>query len=150
MAKFVTLLIFIVVVEGVGFFLGTNFPADSWYETLNKPFFMPPPETFGLVWPILYLLVALAGWRVFASEGKLPGWGLWVGQLILNWAWSPIFFGAHQIFWGIWIIAGTLSLSLAFMSVTWDKDRFSALCFVPYCAWLTFALLINASVWVLN
>ena len=54
------------------------------------------------------------------------------------------------VFWSIWIIVGVLSLSLAFMSVTWDKDRFAALCFVPYIAWLGFALLINVSVWIMN
>ena len=150
MAKFVTLIIFILVVEGVGALIGTSFPVDAWYEALNKPFFMPPPALFGIVWPLLYLLVALAGWRVFTSEGETPGWGFWLGQLVLNFAWSPIFFGAHMIFWSIWVIVGVLSLSLAFMSVTWDKDRFAALCFVPYIAWLAFALLINVSVWMMN
>ena len=150
MAKFITLIIFIAVVEGVGALIGTSFAVESWYEALNKPPFMPPPAAFGIVWPILYLLIAVAGWRVFSSEGATPGWGLWLGQLVLNWVWSPIFFGAHQIFWGIWIIVATLSLSLAFISVTWEKDRLSALCFFPYVAWLGFALLINVSVWMMN
>ena len=150
MAKFVTLLIFVVVVEGVGALLGMTFAPDAWYNALNKPFFMPQAAVFGTVWPVLYLFVALAGWRVFTSEGKLPGWGLWVSQLLLNWAWSPMFFGAHLVFWSIWVLVGVLAFSLAFISVTWDRDRFSALCFIPYCAWLCFALLINGSVWVLN
>ena len=150
MAKFVTLILFIAVVSGVGALIGTSFPVDAWYEGLNKPFFMPPPAAFGIVWPILYVLIAIDGWRVFTSEGATPGWGLWLGQLILNWIWSPVFFGAHQVFWGIWIIVATLSLSLAFISVTWDKDRISALCFFPYVAWLSFALLINVSVWMMN
>lgn len=150
MAKFITLIVFIVVVAGVGALIGTSFAVDAWYVALNKPSFMPPPAAFGIVWPILYLLIAVAGWRVFTSEGATPGWGLWLGQLVLNWAWSPIFFGAHQIFWGIWIIVGTLALSLAFISVTWEKDRLSALCFFPYVAWLAFALLINVSVWMMN
>ncbi|MGI9364121.1 MAG: TspO/MBR family protein [Rhizobiaceae bacterium] len=150
MAKFVTLIVFIVLVEGVGALIGTAFSVGEWYNALNKPFFMPEPAVFGIVWPVLYLLVAIAGWRIFTSEGELPGWGLWVGQLVLNWSWSPIFFGAHQLFWSIWILVGVLSFSLAFMSVTWDKDRVSAICFVPYVAWLAFALIINISVWALN
>ena len=150
MAKFISLIIFVAVVMGVGALIGTSFSVDAWYEGLNKPPFQPPPAAFGIVWPILYLLIAVAGWRVFTSEGETPGWGLWLGQLVLNWAWSPLFFGAHQIFWGIWVIVGTLSFALAFISVTWDKDRLSALCFFPYAAWLAFALILNISIWLLN
>lgn len=150
MSKFITLIIFILLVEGVGALIGTSFMPDAWYEALNKPFFNPAPQLFGVVWPILYLLVAIAGWRIFVSEGEKPGWGLWVGQLVLNWIWSPLFFGAHQMFWAIWVIAGMLALSLAFISAVWDKDRFAALCFLPYTAWLGFALLLNASIWMLN
>ena len=150
MAKFVTLIIFVAAVTGIGGLIGTTFAVDAWYEALNKPPFMPPPAAFGVVWPILYVLIAIAGWRVFTSEGATPGWGLWLAQLVLNWVWSPMFFGAHQIFWGKWIIVGTLALSLAFISVTWEKDRLSALCFFPYVAWLAFALLLNISIWMLN
>jgi benzodiazapine receptor len=150
LAKFVTLVIFVLVVGGVGALIGTSFPVDGWYEALEKPFFMPEPALFGLVWPVLYLLVAIAGWRVFSSEGAIPGWGLWISQLVLNWVWSPMFFGAHLIFWSIWIIVGVLSLSLAFISVTWDRDRLAAACMIPYVAWLAFALLINVTVWLMN
>lgn len=150
MAKFITLIIFIVVVEGVGALIGTSFAADAWYDALNKPFFNPAPQVFGLVWPILYLLIAIAGWRVFVSEGETPGWGFWIAQMLLNWAWSPLFFGAHQIFWAMWVLVGILALSLAFISVTWEKDRLSALCFIPYVGWLAFALLLNLSIWILN
>jgi len=96
------------------------------------------------------LLIAIAGWRFFISEGKTPGWGLWVTQLLLNFAWSPLFFGAHQIFWGIWLIFATLIVSLSFIATTWHRDRVSAVCFIPYVAWLSFALLLNASIWFLN
>ena len=150
MAKFVTLIVFILVVEGVGGLIGTQFGVDEWYTQLNKPFYNPPGVAFGIVWPILYLLVAIAGWRVFTSEGETPGWGLWLGQMILNWAWTPLFFGAHHIFWGIWIVLGALAFSLAFISAVWEKDRLSAWCFIPYAAWLSFALLLNASLWILN
>ena len=59
MIRFLTLLIFIAVLQGVGFLLGTMFPVDAWYIALNKPFFNPPGQVFGFVWPILYLLVAI-------------------------------------------------------------------------------------------
>lgn len=150
MAKFVALIVFIVVVQGVGALIGTQFLPGDWFAGLNKPFINPDPSVFGILWPILYLLIAIAGWRVFVSDNETPGWGLWVGQLLLNWVWSPVFFGAQAMFWGIWIIIGTLALSIAFVSVVWEKDRLSGLCFIPYIAWLGFALLLNTAIWALN
>lgn len=150
MAKFLTLIAFVVVVQALGALIGLSFPAEEWYQVLNKPFFNPRPQLFGVVWPVLYLLVAIAGWRVFISEGKTPGWGFWVGQMVLNFAWSPIFFGLHQVFWAMFIIGGALALSVGFISVTWGRDKLAAFCFIPYTAWLAFALLLNFSIWWLN
>ncbi len=150
MAKFLTLIVFVVAVQGIGALIGTTFTTGEWYEGLTKPFFNPPSYLFGIVWPILYLLVAIAGWRVFSSEGEMPGWGLWVSQMLLNFAWSPVFFGAHQIFWAMWVLIATLVLSLSFMATNWHQDRIAAFCFVPYVAWLGFALILNFSIWILN
>ncbi|EFL90959.1 TspO/MBR family protein [Ahrensia sp. R2A130] len=150
MARFITLIVFILFVNGVGAAIGLSFPAGEWYEGLNKPFFDPPGYLFGIVWPILYVLIAIAGWRVFTSNGETPGWGLWLGQLVLNFAWSPVFFGMQEMFWAIWIILGVLVLSLAFISTTWTRDKLAAFCFIPYVAWLSFALVLNVSVWWLN
>lgn len=150
MSRFITLIIFIVVLQAVGYFIGTVFSADEWYQVLDKPFFNPPAWIFGVVWPVLYLLVAVAGWRVFVSGGTKPGWGLWVAQLLMNWAWSPVFFGLHMIFWAMVLIFATLVVSIAFTAANWNRDRLAALCFVPYVAWLAFALLLNLSIWLLN
>ncbi|MEM9734606.1 MAG: TspO/MBR family protein [Pseudomonadota bacterium] len=150
MSKFLTLVAFLIVVPALGAFIGLSFPADEWYQVLNKPFFTPRPQLFGVVWPILYIMVAVAGWRVFVSEGQTPGWGLWVGQMVLNFAWSPTFFGAHQIFWAMLIIAAALALSVTFVSVTWTRDKFASLLFVPYSAWLAFALALNFTIWLMN
>ena len=146
--NFLVLLVFIVVVQVVGAAIGLSFPSGEWYAALNKPPFNPPNELFGIVWPALYLLVAIAGWRVFTL--KIAGWGLWVGQMVLNWAWSPVFFGLHLVFWGIWLILGAFVLSIAFIATTWKRDKIAAWCFVPYTAWLGFALLLNVAFWWLN
>ncbi|MEM8750018.1 MAG: TspO/MBR family protein [Pseudomonadota bacterium] len=150
MAKFLTLVAFVVVIVGLGALIGTSFPIGEWYENLNKPFFNPPPSVFGIVWPMLYVKIAVVGWRFFVSEGRIPGWGAWVGQMILNFAWSPLFFGAHQIFWGMWVIAATLALAVSFVTTTWHEDRFASVLFLPYCAWLSFALLLNVAFWIIN
>ena len=150
MTRFLVLIAFVLVLQGVGYLLGTSFPADEWYASLEKPFFNPPSWLFGVVWPILYLLVAVAGWRVFTSDPQIPGWGYWLGQLAFNWAWTPVFFGLHLVFWGIWVIVGGLLLSIGFMVRTWPHDKLASLCFAPYVAWLSFALLLNVSIWWLN
>lgn len=150
MGRFVTLVVFILVVIGVGSLIGATFAPDDWYQGLQKPFYTPPGLVFGIVWPVLYFLIAVAGGRVFLSEGQTPGWGFWVGQMILNFAWSPVFFGAHQLFWGMWIIVGTLVFSCAFYAAVWERDRLAAFCFVPYIAWLFYALLLNVSLWIIN
>ena len=150
MARFLALLIFIVVLQVVGFLLGTSFPADAWYIALNKPFFNPPGQLFGIVWPILYLLIAIAGWRVFVASGEKPGWNYWVLQMLGNWMWTPIFFGLHEIFWALATLLITLVAAIGFVGVTWERDRFASLCFVPYVAWLGFATLLNFSIWLMN
>ncbi len=150
MARFITLVVFIIVLQVVGFLIGTSFPADSWYDTLAKPFFNPPGWVFGVVWPFLYLLIAFAGWRVLIAGGDKPGWGLWVAQMLMNWAWSPLFFGAHAVFWAMVLLAATFMAALAFAATLWDRDRLTAVSFVPYVVWLGFALVLNFSIWIMN
>ncbi|MEO1398302.1 MAG: TspO/MBR family protein [Pseudomonadota bacterium] len=150
MAKFLLLIVFVVGTVGGGALVGMNFPADAWYESLNAPFFNPPGYIFGIVWPILYVLIAIAGWRVFTSEGETPGWGYWVAQIMCNFAWPAVFFGAQLIGWAIWLILATLAFTLTFIAVTWEHDRLAAMCFWPYAAWLTFASILNTAFWALN
>ncbi|MEL6948012.1 MAG: TspO/MBR family protein [Pseudomonadota bacterium] len=150
MARTLILLVFLAITLGGGALVGMNFPADAWYDSLNKPFYSPPNWLFGVVWPVLYVLIAIAGWRVFTSEGDVPGWGLWVVQMIGNFAWPALFFGAQMIGWAIWLILGTLAVSLTFIAVTWEHDRIAALCFWPYALWLGFASLLNIGFWVVN
>ena len=150
MSRFLLLIVFIAVLQLVGGLLGYLFPADAWYVALDKPFFTPSGQTFGLVWPILYLLIAIAGWKVFISGGETPGWGFWTLQMIFNWAYTPILFGAHLLFWSIWVLLGTLIFAIAFTVTTWNRDRLASLCFVPYVAWLGFALILNISLWAMN
>ena len=150
MLRFVALLLFILIVQAVSWALGIMFGPGEWYASLNKPWFQPDPKWFGLVWPVLYLLVAIAGWKVFIGGGDRPGWGAWVAQMALNWAWVPLFFGAHMIFWAMVVLGANLLTALAFVGATWNRDKLASLCFVPYCAWLVYALPLNIAIWSLN
>lgn len=100
---------FVIGVVGVGFAIGLTIRPGAWYESLEKPFFTPPNWVFGPVWTVVYVLIAIAGWRVALSEGfSSAAFRLWGLQMVLNWAWTPIFFGAHSISLGLVTI---LSLS---------------------------------------
>ena len=92
--------------------VGSQFPVDGWYEQLAKPAWNPPNWIFGPVWTLLYLLMGIAAWRVWrraGCAGAQLALGVFVLQLVLNAAWSGIFFGAHQIGWALAENGGTPS-----------------------------------------
>lgn len=75
---------------------------------------------------------------------------LWWTQLVLNFLWSPVFFAAHRVALALFIVLLLLAAVLAFIVVLWRQDRIAAWLFVPYAAWVAFALVLNASILVLN
>ena len=124
---------------------------QEWYPTLNKPFFNPPSWIFGPVWTLLYIMMAVAAWRVWL-EGSVakPALNLFFIQLVLNFFWTIIFFGMKNIglalveIIALWIM---IALTLrAFMKIAKPAGWMMA----PYLAWVSFATLLNASIWRLN
>lgn len=97
MNRFGSLALFLFLVIGGGLAIGYLTAPGEWYACLAKPSFNPPGWIFGPVWTVLYVLIAVAGWRIF--ERDRPGWQtrLWWAQLALNFLWSPVFFAAHRI-----------------------------------------------------
>ena len=134
-------------------YVGSSFPVDDWYDALSKPPWNPPNWLFGPVWGVLYLLMAIAAWLVWRQNGlagaAIP-LGLFVLQLVLNGAWSWLFFGRHTL--GVafaeivvlWVaILGTI---IAF----WRVNTTSGILLVPYLLWVTFAAVLNLTLWRLN
>jgi len=134
-------------------YAGSRFPADDWYDGLSKPPWNPPNWLFGPVWGVLYLLMALAAWLVWRTAGLAGAavpLGVFVVQLGLNAAWSWIFFGRHElglafieivVLWGA--IVGT-------MVGFWRVKPMSGVLLVPYLLWVTFAAVLNFTLWRLN
>lgn len=75
---------------------------------------------------------------------------MWAGQLLFNWAWTPIFFVLNQVWAAFAVIVLLFALVVAFITGAWRTDRTAALLFLPYAAWVAFAGLLNASIAVLN
>ncbi|WP_417670168.1 TspO/MBR family protein [Roseibium sp.] len=150
MQRWFSLAIFIFVVVGGGLLIGaTNIPG-TWYLGLEKPMLTPPGWLFAPVWTVLYILIAIAGWRTWLRGGLSPAFSVWALQMGLNFAWSPAVFSAHELGLGLGIIAAMLATILVFTRMRWAQDRVAALCFVPYALWVTFATYLNAGLLLLN
>lgn len=150
MSRTVSLIPFLALVLGGGVVLGFLTTPGAWFASLAKPSFNPPGWLFGPVWTVLYVLIAVSGWRVWQRDRS--GWPmkLWWAQLALNFLWTPVFFGAHQIGLALVVILLMLAAILAFIATAWRGDSVAALLFVPYAAWVAFASLLNGSIWMLN
>lgn len=146
----VQLLAFLAFVVGGGTLVGLlNLPGD-WYAGLVKPPFNPPNWLFAPVWTILYVLIAIAGWRTWKREPAGPAMQIWFAQQALNFLWSPVFFSLRAIGGALIVIALLLALILVFIATRRRRDPASAALFVPYAAWVSFATLLNAALFILN
>jgi tryptophan-rich sensory protein len=150
MNRFGSLALFLVLVIGGGLAIGYVTAPGEWYAGLSKPSFNPPGWLFGPVWSVLYLLIAVAGWRSFERDRSGRPMQLWWTQLALNFLWSPVFFAAHRIGLALVIVLLMLAAILVFIATVWRQDRVAAWLFAPYAAWVAFASLLNGSIWMLN
>ncbi len=145
-----SLLAFVIVVLGGGIAIGTLTAPDDWYAMLSKPAFNPPDWLFGPVWTLLYVFIAIAGWRTWQRDRGGAAMKAWFAQLCLNFLWSPSFFVAHRIDVALGIILLLFAAIATFIAAAWRRDRLSALLFVPYAAWVGFASALNAAILYLN
>jgi len=129
------------------------FPPAEWYLALDKPDWHPPSWVFGPVWSTLYVMMAVAAWLVWRRggfAGQRRALGLFLVQLALNAAWSPLFFGLKRpdiAFAEILL----LWLAIAFtLHAFWRVHRPAAWLLVPYIAWVSFAAFLNGTLWRLN
>ncbi|MBB4427090.1 tryptophan-rich sensory protein [Bradyrhizobium sp. CIR48] len=144
------LLLFVVGVVGTGWLIGaTNLPGDR-YAGLAKPAFVPPNWAFPVAWTLLYIMIAIAGWRTFRREPGGKAMLAWAAQLALNFAWSPVMFTMHQIGAALVILIGLFVAIVTYIGLEASRDRLAAALFVPYAAWVAFAGVLNAAIWRLN
>ena len=132
---------------------GAMFRPGEWYERLAKPSWRPPNRLFAPVWAALYLMIAASGWLVWREAGfagaALP-LTIYALQLVLNAAWTPIFFGLHRPDLGFLDIVLVWLSILSTILLFYPLDIGAALLLVPYFAWVTFAAALNFAIWRLN
>lgn len=141
---------FVALVLGGGFLLGLLTTPGEWYAGLAKPAFNPPPWLFAPVWTVLYVMIAVAGWRTWQRDRSSLAMTFWWVQLGLNFLWTPVFFTAHMVGLALAIILLLLAAIIGFMAASWRQDRATAWLFLPYAAWVAFATLLNGSIYTLN
>ncbi|HGL8961057.1 TPA: TspO/MBR family protein [Legionella pneumophila] len=137
------------------FFLGmlTQANIPSWYEGLNKSGLTPPGPVFSIVWSILYALLAIVGWVLWCSrnESEMRSvFYLYSVQMLMNWAWTPLFFVLHWTGLSfLWILVMAGLTGLLMFSQT-NKKKSLAILLLPYLIWLLFAAYLNGVIWLLN
>nr|WP_094766555.1 TspO/MBR family protein [Pseudozobellia thermophila] len=132
----------------------TQGSVNDWYLTLNKPDFTPPNWVFAPVWTLLYISMGVAAGIVW-TKGF---YHLWVKtalyhfafQLLLNAAWSIVFFGLKELFWAVIVIISLLILLI--FTIRWFKvvSKLAAWLLVPYLLWVCFAAVLTYRIWELN
>ena len=146
-ANAASLAVFFILVAAAAIF-GSRFEPGEWYEHLIKAPWTPPNWVFAPVWTLLYISIALAGWLVWrAKKGVSTALALWLGQLLLNAAWSWLFFGRHLM--GLALLDITLLAFVigAFMATSASMSRAASWLFAPYAAWVLYALTLNFYAW---
>ncbi len=123
----------------------------TWYVSLDLPSWQPPSWLFGPVWTMLYLLMGIAGARIWTNtqNGDVTR-KLFVGQLFLNALWTPVFFGAHNLLGGLVLILALDCTVFALLRRLHTHDRASMALLMPYFAWILFATGLNAAILALN
>ncbi|MDQ3017903.1 MAG: tryptophan-rich sensory protein [Bacteroidota bacterium] len=152
----VKLIIAILICEGTGILSGflSNSGRGTWFDSLVKPEWNPPSYLFGPVWTFLYLLMGISLWLIWKSQApesqkKIAMW-LFAVQLFLNFWWSMIFFKFHSIGLAFAEII-MLWVLILFTIISFSKiSKPAAWLLVPYIAWVSFASILNYTIWMLN
>ena len=153
-------LIIALIIPQLAGFIGSiaNFTSlDTWYEGIVKPSFNPPNWIFGPVWTLLFLLM---GWALYLIWEKKPKVGrdkkvnfallVFYTQLGFNIIWSYLFFALQNPLFALGEILVLWALIVLNMVVFWRLDRLAGLFLIPYLLWVSFASVLNLSIWLLN
>ena len=156
MKKALKILAFVLVCELAGI-IGSFFTAPSvpgWYAGLAKPPFNPPGWVFAPVWTILYAMMGLSAYLVYEKGPRRKevriALAVFAGQLLLNALWSMVFFGAHMILGAAVVIVLLWGMILASIWLFSRISKAAGYLLVPYILWVSFATVLNISLYVLN
>jgi tryptophan-rich sensory protein len=150
-----SLILFILAFQLIGGGIGmlTAQDVDVWYKTLERSPLTPPDYTFGIVWTILYVMLACSAWRVYVSPSSPRRQfvlTLFTTHMLVNWAWNPVFFMAHAILPAFLMILFLIFTAAMLAYLIWPIRKWAAMVFMPYLLWLTFAGHLTQFIWLNN
>lgn len=131
----------------------TFLSVKTWYPTIKKPSWNPPNWLFAPVWTLLYISMAVSAWMVWEKAPGAPSRGPMLAfamQLLLNVAWSAIFFGLRNIalaFKEILVLWASIALTIACF---WAVNPLAGMLLIPYFIWVTFAAFLNYTIYRMN
>ena len=151
MQRLITFSVFILLVVAAAAIAG-QFVGGEWYQSMNRPAWNPSALIMAIVWPAVYMLMAVSAWMVWDTMRGLAWVALtwWGVQLILCVTWSWTFFGMHRVGWslgvmGLWVVAVLLT-TISFRSIRIEASSLM----IPVAIWSLFTLILNFSWWVMN
>jgi tryptophan-rich sensory protein len=131
-------------------FAGSFFTdTGSWYTSLNKPSFNPPSYVFAPVWTILYILMGIAVYMLWQGNAK-TAIILFIIQLVLNLVWTFLFFKMHSPLLALIDIVLLLSAIAWTMIESYKVSHTAVYLLIPYILWVSFATMLNLSIYLLN
>ncbi len=147
--------IFVAIVYFVQFIgsFAMRYSDPNWYKTLSKPVFTPPDYVFGIVWPILYLMIAVAGFLIWKNLNHRFGnlaiifWGC---QLFFNMIWTFLFFYMHEMFLALVDIFLIWCFTILCMIFAYSVTVWGFVLLIPYILWITFAFVLNLYFYLFN
>lgn len=154
--QYLYLILWIGVFVCISRLLGTVNKGDTfstWYTTLKQSPLKPPRPVFGIVWPLLYTMIAASGWIIWRAQNIPSGpiiKGLFVAQILLNWMWMPLFFTYRATGWALVCTMTMIVLVGMLMARSYHPLKTVFYLLMPYLFWLCFAAYLNFYIWKYN
>ena len=140
-----TLIVSVILAAAIGSMASTSAGTDSWYLLLNKSELNPPSYIFGIVWPILYILMMISA---FLSYQKI--FSIFIIQLFFNAAWSWLFFRFQMPLIALLDIYLLIALNIYILNLMYKENKLAFLLFIPYVFWISFASYLNLFIVINN
>jgi len=140
-----TLIVSVILAAAIGSMASTSASTDSWYLLLNKSELNPPSYVFGIVWPILYILMMASA---FLAHKKI--FSIFIVQLFFNAAWSWLFFRFQMPLIALLDIYLLIAINIYILNLMYKENKLAFFLFIPYVVWISFASYLNLFIVINN
>jgi len=131
----------------------SGFEAGDWYyNIIKRPALAPPGWLYSVIWALAYVLMAIAAWNIWLTghPARLGALTWWVLLLVLNIAWTVVFFSWQRPGWALPLIGLTAGAAIFCIRAFWPLSRPAAWLLTPYLVWILFLAALDFSTWMLN